>query len=80
MKKEEVESTLKIILVDLFNIEESLIKDDSNFVKDFQADSLDIIEFIMEVEDKFNISINDKEEDLIVTFKSFVNLVENKVG
>ncbi len=79
MNREEIKKEVRTILSNLLSVEESSIKDDSNFVSDLYADSLDGIEIIMGVEDKFNISISDKEAHMVVTLNSLVNLVESKI-
>jgi len=79
MNREELEKKVRSIVSDLLNIEEVSIKDDSHFINDLQADSLDAVELIMMVEDVFNIfSISDEEAEKAVTFKLFVDLIEKK--
>ncbi len=80
MNREEIKKEVKTILSNLLAIEESKIKDDSNFVSDLYADSLDGIEIIMGVEDKFNISIRDKEAYMATTLNSLVNLIRSKLS
>ena len=79
MNREEIKNKVKTIISSLLAIEESLIKDDSNFVSDLYADSLDGIEIIMGVEDKFNISISFEEAHMVVTLNSLVNLIRSKL-
>lgn len=79
MNREEIKKEVKTILSNLLAIEESSIKDDSNFESDLYADSLDGIEIAMGVEDKFNISISDEEAHMAITLKSLVSLIERKI-
>ncbi len=60
MKMEEVQKKLKEILVDRLNAEEDQIKPEASFVEDLGADSLDIVELIMGIEEEFDIEIPDE--------------------
>ena len=79
MNKEEIKKVLRKLLSETLSIEESSIKDESHFVSDLQADSLDAVEITMEVEDEFNIQIRDEEVALAPTFRSMVSLIESKL-
>ncbi|MBQ0013586.1 MAG: acyl carrier protein [Proteobacteria bacterium] len=52
---------VKKIVADKLGIAEDKIKEDSAFVNDLGADSLDVVEFVMEVEKEFNITISDED-------------------
>ncbi|WP_343192436.1 acyl carrier protein [Buchnera aphidicola (Taiwanaphis decaspermi)] len=56
-----IENKIKKIISEQLGIEIKNINNDSYFVKDLGADSLDMIELIMSIEEKFNIEISDKE-------------------
>ena len=79
MNREELKNKLKKIVADLWGIEEFIINDSSNFINDLQADSLDGVELIMLIENKFDIHITDEEAEKTVNFKLLVDLVESKV-
>ena len=79
MKREEIESQLRKIVAELLGIDESLIEDDTHFINDLAADSLDSVEVIMMVEDKFDLSIAEEEADMAFTFKLLADLIENKM-
>lgn len=55
------------------------IKPESNIVTDFGADSLDIVELLMSLEDNFNISVPDEDANNLVTVDSIVKYIESKV-
>ncbi|MFQ6777787.1 MAG: acyl carrier protein, partial [Alphaproteobacteria bacterium] len=52
---------VKKIVADKLGVEEAKITEDAAFVNDLGADSLDVVEFVMEVEKEFNITIPDED-------------------
>ena len=56
----------------------SKIKEESSFIDDLGADSLDIVELIMELEDEFGVDIPDDEADKILTIGDAVNYIEKR--
>ena len=65
----------KIISTQL-GIEESKIKLDSNFGKELGADSLDIVELVMMIENEFDVEINDEIASKIATVKDALDYIE----
>lgn len=80
MIREEIKNKTREIIADMLDIDEESIHDKSNFINDLQADSLDAVELVMSVEDKFNISITDIEAEQAVSFKLLVDLIERKIN
>ena len=63
--------------------EELMIDDidlDANLANDLQIDSIGLIEFIMSIEEEFDITIEDEELQTLASTNDVVNLVETKVG
>ncbi|MBA3063558.1 acyl carrier protein [bacterium] len=58
---------VKKIIVDQLGVDESKITEDSSFVDDLGADSLDIVELIMAFEEEFDIEIPDEDAEKIKT-------------
>lgn len=58
---ETVEQKVKDILVDVLGVDESECVRDADMVKDLDADSLDVVELIMQTEKKFGVSIPDND-------------------
>ena len=79
MNREELEIQIRKIITDLWGIEEESIKDRSNFINDLQADSLDGVEMMMEIEDVFDVHITDEEFAMAVNFKLLVDIIESKI-
>ena len=48
----------------------------SKFIEDFGADSLDVVEFVLELEDEFDININDNQAQKIATVKDAIDHIE----
>ena len=80
MKLEEIQKKLKDIVVDRLNDEESQIKPEASFVEDLGADSLDIVELIMGIEEEFDIEIPDEDAEKLTTVGEALNYVKNKLG
>jgi len=67
MEREEIIEKVKAVIVEQLNVEEDDVTEDASFVDDLGADSLDIVELVMALEDKFGISIPDEEAESIKT-------------
>jgi acyl carrier protein len=67
------------ILRNVLDVQEEQIKDNSNFVKDLGADSLTVVEIIMEIEEAFNIEIPDEETQGLETVKELRDYVKDKI-
>lgn len=68
---------IRKIISDVLDIEESEITEDKEFVKDFGADSLDVVEIVMGIEEKFNIEIPEDAASDIVTVGDAVEQIKN---
>ena len=80
MKMEEVQSKLKEIVMDRLNAEEDQIKPEASFVEDLGADSLDIVELIMGIEEEFDIEIHDEDAEKLTTVGEAMAYVKTKLG
>ena len=63
----EAMEKIKKIIVDQLGVDESKISEDSSFVDDLGADSLDIVELIMAFEEEFDMEIPDEDAEKIKT-------------
>ena len=79
MSSDNVFESVKSILVDQLNISEDSVQMDSLFVDDLNADSLDMVELVMAMEQEFNISIPDEEEERIKTVGDAVEFIKGKM-
>ena len=68
--------TIRDIIVEQLNVEESMVTEDTNLMKDLEADSLDAVEIIMAIEEQFNIEIPDDEAEKFQTVGDLVEYVD----
>lgn len=69
-------SKVKEIISEQFNVEEDSIHLDTSFRDDLNADSLDLVELIMGLEDEFDLQIEDDEVDSIKTIGDAVEFIK----
>ncbi len=70
---------LKKIIVDQLEIDEDKIEINSSFQDDLDADSLDVVELIMAIEDEFDLEIPDEDAEKISTVNDAVEYIETKL-
>ncbi|HDQ92750.1 MAG TPA: acyl carrier protein [Synergistetes bacterium] len=80
MKMEEITARLKEIVMDRLDVEEDQIKQDASFVEDLGADSLDIVELIMGIEEEFDIEIPDEDAEKLTNVGEAMNYIKGKLG
>lgn len=79
MSEEEILEKLKGIIVEQLGVEEELVTENATFVEDLSADSLDIVELVMAIEEAFELEIPDQAAESIVTVKDVIDYIkENK--
>ena len=71
---------LKAIIAEQLSIDESVIKMDTNLMKDLEADSLDAVEIIMALEEEYDIEIPDEEAEKFQTVDDIVKYVEDHMS
>jgi len=69
---------VKEVVVEQLNVNADEVKEDSKFVEDLGADSLDVVELVMALEEKFDIEIPDSDAESIATVGDAVKYVESK--
>ena len=71
---------LKEIIIDVLNVSEEDIKMETTFVDDLGADSLDIFQIIMGIEEAFDIEIENEDAEKIVTVGDAVEQIKSAVN
>ena len=75
MTATNIEAKVKSIIADQLGVGEDEIKPESSFIEDLGADSLDIVELVMAMEEEFEVEIPDEEAENIKTVGDAVNYV-----
>jgi len=73
----DVFDRVKEIIVDNIDVEESKVTMEASFRDDLEADSLDVVELVMELEDEFDMEIADEEAEKINTVGDAVNYINS---
>lgn len=68
---------VKEVVVEQLDVNAEEVKQESKFVEDLGADSLDVVELVMALEEKFEIEIPDDEAEKISTVGDAVSYIEN---
>ncbi len=76
MSEKEIFQKLKTIIVDQLGVNEENVTMEATFVDDLAADSLDIVELIMNIEEEFDLEIPDNDTEKIVTIGDVVKYIE----
>jgi len=77
---DNVQIQIKQLLFKYLGTESSLIKNEHSFVDDLKANSLDMMEIIIGLEDHFSIEINDEEAQKLITVQDAILLVLSKTN
>jgi acyl carrier protein len=72
----DIESQLKKIVVSQLGVEEAAVISKAKFIEDLGADSLDIVELVMAMEEAFGIDIPDEEAESIRTVEDAVGYIK----
>jgi acyl carrier protein len=73
--REKAVEEIRAILVEQLGVDPAEVTEASNFQEDLNADSLDLVELIMEMEDRFKTKIPDEEAEKITTVGQAVDFV-----
>ncbi len=73
-----VEEKVKSIVVNQLGVNEEEVTNEASFVEDLGADSLDIVELVMALEEEFGIEIPDEEAEKIRTIGEAITFIEAK--
>ena len=81
LDREEILNKIQEITADRLGVDESDVTPEASFREDLEADSLDLVELIMELEEQFGMEIPDEEAEKITTVEEAVDyVVENQAA
>ena len=75
---DDISNKVRKIVADHLGIEEIKVTDESSFIDDLGADSLDTVELVMAFEEEFGSEISDNEAEKILTVGDAVKFIERK--
>jgi len=80
MEREEALSALREVAVEVLSVEPDQVVESSRFKEDIDADSLDLVELVMGLEERFDISVPEEDLENVATVGNAVDLVMAKVA
>ena len=75
---QDVSGKVKKMVLDHLGVDETKVTNESNFIDDLGADSLDTVELVMAFEEEFGSEISDTEAEKILTVGDAIKFIENK--
>ena len=80
MSKEEIFNKIKDLIAENFDVDKDKITESTSFTDDLDADSIDLVEFILQLEDEFGSEIPDEEAEKNKTDGDAVSYIESHQG
>jgi acyl carrier protein len=80
MEREEVLTAIQGVAVEVLSVEASQVTEAARFKEDLEADSLDLVELVMALEESFDISVPEEDLEGVTTVGQAVDLVLSKAG
>ena len=77
---ENIEQRVKKIVAEQLGVNEADVKNESSFVNDLGADSLDTVELVMALEEEFETEIPDEEAEKITTVQQAIDFVNSRAN
>ena len=80
MSSEEIFERVKAIIVEQLGVTDTSVTMEASFIDDLGADSLDIVELVMAIEEEFDIEIPDSDAEKVVTVGDVVDYIKEHVA
>jgi acyl carrier protein len=80
MDRSEIETRVKKVLAEQLAVDEAQVVPDARFAEDLNADSLDLVEAVLALEEEWSIEIPEDEMESVKTVGQAVDLVATKLG
>lgn len=74
---DDVLERVQKIVAERLNVEEDKVTPEASFKEDLEADSLDVVELVMELEDEFDMEISDEDAEKIVTVGDVIDYINS---
>ena len=79
MSRDEILAQLKPVVAEQLGVDEGEVREDASFTEDLNADSLDLVELIMSLEEKFGLQISDEDAEKLTTVGEAVDFISEHV-
>ena len=79
MSSEEIFEKVKGIIVEQLGVTDTSVTMEASFIDDLGADSLDIVELVMAIEEEFDIEIPDSDAEKVVTVGDVVDYIKDNI-
>ncbi|MBC8303838.1 MAG: acyl carrier protein [Pelagibacterales bacterium] len=76
----DIEARVKSSIVKQLGVKEEDVKNESRFIEDLNADSLDTVELVMGLEEEFDIEIEDKDAEKITSVQDAIDYVTTNIN
>jgi acyl carrier protein len=80
MSREDILAKLKPLIAEQLGVDEADVKEDASFTEDLNADSLDLVELIMSLEEQFKLQISDEDAEKITTVGEAVDYIQEHLS
>ena len=80
MNSEDIFDNVKKIIIDQLGVQEASVTKEASFIDDLGADSLDIVELIMALEEEYDIEIPDEDAEKVSTVGDVVEYIKDHVA
>ena len=78
--REEILSKVKNIISEKLGVDETQVTEEAKLIDDLGADSLDLVDLVMDFESEFGVKVDDADLEKISTVKDVVDYIEKKLG
>jgi acyl carrier protein len=75
-----IEARVKKIIIEQLGVKEEQVTNESSFVEDLGADSLDTVELVMALEEEFELEIPDEDAEKITTVQQAIDYIASHLG
>lgn len=75
MERQEILDKVMTLVADHFELDAAKVTGETNFTKDIDADSIDFVELVLEMEDEFGAEISDEDAEQLITVNNTVDYI-----